>query len=1015
MISYVHIWDLRMEANAGELKPRTSFCSWTGGATAVKWNRKSRWLLASSHDTGLKIWDVRKGSTPLTSITAHMTKVYGIDWNPLDEKEIVTCSQDQTVKFWDIDDPRNCKGTIFTPAPVWRARFTPFGNGILTMPQRKDCDLTMWSCRNLSDPVHAFKGHTDVVREFVWRVKEQPEPLYQLITWSKDQTLRLWPMSSDVLGAVGHQQAPSDPLRNLPIGLLGDGLAISNAGSVYSSPKGAEASYLNESGYAQLWSNSESVLTDNVTISMDRTVTVSKGASIPSTNRTIKDKKVDTSGKADLTAELSFIRKKFPAVTIERVDDDRRIITIGFQRAFDVSGASPNDPLSNRSAYIRVNIFFPLNSGKGDNATFPMFEIAKTGMLSMAQRTYLSSKLSSLSNLFSLRGESPLEPCLRFLLFGESVASSEEPLATYSARRSSSVHAGMFSLANADVAQNLSGHLGQGKNTTPGGPGADVLSKSLDESVSSNDEEAQHAGTRIKLKGEPNMMSGISPEASNIPFPRLCGASFSFSGKLVCFFSQMPHPNAVRYTAYSLSSRNHQPVLQPQMFPYQPKTYTLYESYRNFLVERFPQLVKFKVVPTANDKESKPISSSNDVQTGEIHKVLNQFGNNVDYWFDDDDDEESFSNNQMLGNLMIGSYASPGYNPDLQTRLQSALKAATKKNGVSKSNQPSGFEYLRGSNATGSVPLSPALSQKHHRERVASVTGETSTSTPFASAVTSLGQSATSVVSAESWATPPASIASRRGTIFGTNTDAINTSMAVRGSGQHRRSRSFHEVSRPNLADLSLDNDQENSIDGTSSTFFGAGWKAERESSRTSLTGSLSSDADKDSKLSEGISAIHELDEAKDSYGIKVAIYDVSPLLPVSARLARLYRIDGDSPMEICAYNSDVAMDEGRPDLAKIWAVAALILAEQKVQTNVGKKKPSITRKSAVFKIQNFDDVNTLRVEDQMTDKKSLDLSFQPLGRDLVNSLFTNLELCGDFQTMALLCCVFFQKLTAKH
>lgn len=58
-----------------------------------------------------------------------------------------------------------------TNTPVWRARNTPFGNGVLTMPQRTENALYMYSRASPEKPVHAFNGHTDTVKEFVWRWK----------------------------------------------------------------------------------------------------------------------------------------------------------------------------------------------------------------------------------------------------------------------------------------------------------------------------------------------------------------------------------------------------------------------------------------------------------------------------------------------------------------------------------------------------------------------------------------------------------------------------------------------------------------------------------------------------------------------------------------------------------------------------------------------------------------------------------------------------------------------------
>lgn len=92
--AYIHLWDMRI---ANE-KPSNSFCAWTAAASQVKFNRLNENLFASSHDTDVRVWDIRKGSSPLTLITAHMKKIYGIDWSRNQESELVTCSQDGLVK-----------------------------------------------------------------------------------------------------------------------------------------------------------------------------------------------------------------------------------------------------------------------------------------------------------------------------------------------------------------------------------------------------------------------------------------------------------------------------------------------------------------------------------------------------------------------------------------------------------------------------------------------------------------------------------------------------------------------------------------------------------------------------------------------------------------------------------------------------------------------------------------------------------------------------------------------------
>lgn len=131
----------------------------------------------------MKFW--QKGSLPLLNIPAHDAKIYGIDWSRVSADEIVTCSLDKTIKFWDIAALESKQDSfargggythlptkeIPTTYPVWRARHLPFGHGVLSLPQRGKNTLEMYRDDQLDDPIMRFEGHTGVVKEYVWRVK----------------------------------------------------------------------------------------------------------------------------------------------------------------------------------------------------------------------------------------------------------------------------------------------------------------------------------------------------------------------------------------------------------------------------------------------------------------------------------------------------------------------------------------------------------------------------------------------------------------------------------------------------------------------------------------------------------------------------------------------------------------------------------------------------------------------------------------------------------------------------
>jgi WD40 repeat protein len=202
-----------------------TFCDWFAGATQVKWNRQDSHVVASSHDKYLKIWDDRKGAYPLRYIEAHDTKIYGLDWNRIRATHVVTCSLDKTIKFWDTlkedDEPDRIIRTAF---PVWRARHTPFGWGMLAMPQRGDNNLHLYDRRvaegtpldYAAPPAHRFEGHKNHVKEFLWRPRGTIDSNadgrdFQLVSWGADRILRLHHVDSGILAGVGHEKGIKPP------------------------------------------------------------------------------------------------------------------------------------------------------------------------------------------------------------------------------------------------------------------------------------------------------------------------------------------------------------------------------------------------------------------------------------------------------------------------------------------------------------------------------------------------------------------------------------------------------------------------------------------------------------------------------------------------------------------------------------------------------------------------------------------------------------------------------------
>jgi len=199
--NHIYIWDRR------DLRKPSQVLQSLAGATKIQWNKVSGKFLASAHEGEVKLWDMRSSCLPAQYINAHLQKIYGLDWSFDQEDHLVTASQDSTVKFWNIASPGKAENVMkISQAPVWKVRYTPFGDGLLTLMMhtllRGENNLMLWDRHDLRSPVHTFYGHSDMVLEFNWRQLGDTSK-YQLVTWSKDLTLRLWTIDNDLQRQVG--------------------------------------------------------------------------------------------------------------------------------------------------------------------------------------------------------------------------------------------------------------------------------------------------------------------------------------------------------------------------------------------------------------------------------------------------------------------------------------------------------------------------------------------------------------------------------------------------------------------------------------------------------------------------------------------------------------------------------------------------------------------------------------------------------------------------------------------
>ncbi|KAJ9080833.1 hypothetical protein DSO57_1020816 [Entomophthora muscae] len=516
----VKIWDLRVN-------PRSSvhtLMSWNMAVAQVDFHHHNEHLLATGQESELRIWDVRKGSHAVHIVPAHDRKIANIKWNHTCSNEILTCSYDKTIKFWDVEDLSSYKSIIETKLPVGRARYTPFGRGVVSFPLRNENDLYLWDKDNPAKPVFRYQGHTDIVKDFVWRIHgnkdssgQSDEREFQLITFSLDRQLRLWPASEAQMKAVGHQpnRAPSN-----------DGKAVTASSFSYRTPRHSTISI--PSPIAQLhptWSlRRKSTFGDimgGTSPPAENTLLSASPRSIlplvpQRPHRTYDFMATDAasgwmrlgepSGAAEwivrsLAEEFSMVSQLFKRVKFEKVNVSGRTCTITLHGPWAKDGGP---------AFLRIGMRFPEDY---PNQAPPQFELHKSGMMSMANRAGIVDSLHRIAQSYVAKGTHCLQACISYLL-------GEKP--------------------------------------------------PLDADSDLSDEETR---LRRRLPGARDG-SGLERDDHNIPFPRMCGGVFGSNGQLVLYFSSL---NASPMADGAPSMRG---LLRSSYYQTHPRSYESLEIFR---------------------------------------------------------------------------------------------------------------------------------------------------------------------------------------------------------------------------------------------------------------------------------------------------------------------------------------------------------------------------------------------------------------------------------------------------
>jgi WD40 repeat protein len=530
--SFVLAWDLRTPK-----EPVQQWSDWRAGASQVKWNYKDPNIVASSHDNNILIWDVRKGAIPMKSLEAHDAKINCLDWSRDNKYELISSSNDMSVKFWSFDkEYERPVYTIRTDFPVSKTRHLPFGDHVCgVMPLRGGNNAVYLV--NYKDkvgetglePSYTFKGHTGTVRDFVWRSRHTSNTTvdnsdYQMVTWGSDKDLRLWPLSNEVYEKIQFK-------RNQPLP-AGTSLPEFEYKTYRHEPLVASENKLiirHKKRAAYMGTGGEGARTNSEFNHLNWISGIKFGKSaFPQINEDPNSANFGNNSNQPLNLgeEFSNVGNKFPKLRFERISVSTGVLVISLNGPW--SSENKDDLI-----FIRAEFNFP--KGYPAPNAVPKFKLEDIDELKVDKRQEIVKKIQEVMTKFCQHRRFCLEPCLRVLL-GEKVdldMELDESLDSYS-------------LDNDD--ENLI-------STTPDYSDIDNMTgdeegEEEDDDDDGDDEDdddgngggdAQNEGQETIKRNNETIAEVIQNNKKKAPFDSTpvskgCGAIWTPSGHLVCFF-----------------------------------------------------------------------------------------------------------------------------------------------------------------------------------------------------------------------------------------------------------------------------------------------------------------------------------------------------------------------------------------------------------------------------------------------------------------------------------------------
>ncbi|RMZ85810.1 hypothetical protein DV737_g506, partial [Chaetothyriales sp. CBS 132003] len=165
----------------------------SGNITGVAFHCEGKWMVTSSEDGTVRVWDTRTGS--IQRSYSHEHPVNDVVIHP-NQGELVSCDRGGVIMIWDLGDDR-CTHQLIPDDDVPLSSVSIASDGSLLAAGNNKGDVYLWRMYQSQEsttlqPCRVFNAH----KTYLTRLLLSPD-IKLLATCSADHTVRIWNIDMD--------------------------------------------------------------------------------------------------------------------------------------------------------------------------------------------------------------------------------------------------------------------------------------------------------------------------------------------------------------------------------------------------------------------------------------------------------------------------------------------------------------------------------------------------------------------------------------------------------------------------------------------------------------------------------------------------------------------------------------------------------------------------------------------------------------------------------------------------